>query len=213
LSVSNGTTHAYPGLVQPETLIALPSAIQPVSAVRSTLIQSSLNTLRKRGHFERYMSVLNPRYQAALLESLAPEWLPLDAAVAHYSACDALTLSPAELQEIGEDVGERIQGTFIGTLVRKARTVGLTPWVLLAQFQRLWERLMQGGAVGLAKTGPKDCSVDIRHLPLCEYTYFRVAFCGVIASGIKLGAGKAVTVRSTGAGGFGSRCVLKSSWV
>jgi hypothetical protein len=85
--------------------------------------------------------------------------------------------------------------------------------VLLAQFQRLWERLMQGGAVGLAKTGPKDCSVDIRLLPLCEYTYFRVGFCGVISSGIKLGAGKAVTVRSTSSGGFSQRCMLKSSWV
>jgi hypothetical protein len=199
--------------VQPETLIALPPAIQPVTAVRSTLIQSSLNTLRKRGHFEHYLTTLNPRYRSALLESLAPEWLPLDAAMAHYAACDALGLSPQELQDIGEDVGERIQGTFIGTLVRKARTVGLTPWVLLAQFQRLWERLMQGGAVGLAKTGPKDCSVDIRLLPLCEYTYFRVGFCGVISSGIKLGAGKAVTVRSTSSGGFSQRCMLKSSWV
>ena len=81
------------------------------------------------------------------------------------------------------------------------------------EFQRLWERLIQGGAVGLSKLGPRDCSVDIRHLPLCEYSYFRAAFCGVVASGIKLGAGKSVHVREQGVNAFGQRCVLKAAWV
>jgi hypothetical protein len=200
-------------VVIPEVLIALPSAVSAVTSVRSTLIQSSLNTLRKRGHFERYLKLVSPVHKAALLESLAPEWLPLEVAVAHYTACDALELTSGELLEIGEDVGERIQGTFIGTLVRKARTVGLTPWVPLGQFQRLWERLMMGGGVSLTRTGPKDCSVDVRQLELCQYNYFRAAFCGVVASGIKLGAGKAVTVRVNSAGNFGQRCLLKCSWV
>ena|SRR5688572_1581162 len=196
-----------------ETLIALPSSVSPVTSIRSTLIQSSLNTLRKRGHFERYLERLDPRHRATLLETLAPEWLAVDVAIAHYAACDALALGAAELLEIGEDVGARIQGTFIATLVRKARTVGLTPWVPLAQFQRLWERLIQGGAVGVAKLGPKDCAVDIRLLPLCEYDYFRAAFCGVVASGIKLGAGRSVHVREQGVSAFGQRCVLKAAWV
>ena len=197
----------------PETLIALPRVLGPVTGVRSTLIQSSLDTLRRRGHFERYLQVLEGRHRATLLESLAPEWLPLEAATAHYTACDALELSTTELMEIGEDVGTRIQGTFIGTLVRSARSVGLTPWVPLAQFQRLWERLMQGGGVSLTKTGPKDCSVEIRMQPLFEYTYFRTAFGGVIAAGIKLGAGKSVTVRAAGVGQYAQRAVLKASWV
>jgi hypothetical protein len=199
--------------VEPEVLIALPGHVAPVTTIRSTLIQSSLNTLRKRGHFERYLGLVNPRHKAALLETLAPEWLPLEVAVAHYTACDALQLTSGELMEIGEDVGERIQGTFIGTLVRKARTVGLTPWVPLGQFQRLWERLITGGGVSLTRTGPKDCTVDCRMLELCQYNYFRAAFCGVIASGIKLGAGKAVTVRVHSAANFGQRCLFKCSWV
>lgn len=194
-------------------MVVLPPKVVPVSAVRSTLIQSSLNTLRKRGHFERYLATIDPQHKATLLETLAPEWLPIEAASAHYTACDALALSAAELQEIGEDVGERIQGTFLGTLVRKARSVGLTPWVLLGQFPRLWERLMQGGAVGLTKVGPKDCSVDIRGLGLNDFAYFRAAFCGVVASGIKLGAGKSVTVRAHGTGAYSQRCMLKCSWV
>ena len=38
--------------------------------------------------------------------------------------------------EIGEAVGERIQGTFVGTVVRRARTVGLSPWVMVPHFER-----------------------------------------------------------------------------
>jgi hypothetical protein len=199
--------------VEPEVLIALPGYVAPVTTIRSTLIQSSLNTLRKRGHFERYLGLVSPHHKATLLETLAPEWLPLEVAVAHYVACDALLLTSSELLEIGEDVGERIQGTFIGTLVRKARTMGLTPWVPLSQFQRLWERLITGGGVSLTKVGPKDCTVDCRMLELCRYNYFRAAFCGVITSGIKLGAGKAVTVRVHSNLNFGQRCVFKCSWV
>ena len=108
---------------------------------------------------------------------------------------------------------DRWSAELLVALVRKARSVGLTPWVLLGQFPRLWERLMQGGAVGLTKVGPKDCSVDVRCLGLNDYAYFRAAFCGVVASGIKLGAGKAVSVRAHGTGAYGQRCILKCSWV
>ncbi|MDB4991182.1 MAG: hypothetical protein JWN04_6360 [Myxococcaceae bacterium] len=196
-----------------EVLIAAPRVAPPWSGVRSTLIQSSLNTLRKRGHYERYLSLVDPNYKQTLLETLAPEWLSPECTDAHYRACDALGLSPDELLQIGEDVGDRIQGTFIGTLVRRARTVGLNPWVMVPHFERLRERLLQGGGMEVAKTGPKDCAVDMRMLGLCQHAYFRAAFCGVLGSVLKLGAGKSVTVRVSTAMGFGQRCVFRCSWV
>lgn len=196
-----------------EALIALPTTIARVTVVRSTLLQSSLSTLRKRGHFDNYLRHLDVAHKAVILETLAPEWLPVEVAMAHYQACDALELSVAELQEIGEDVGSRIQGTFISTLVRNARTLGLTPWVPLGQFNRLRERLMDGGGVAIDKTGPKDAIVDLRQVQLFKCTYFRVAYCGVIASAIKLGAGKGVRVRVTSGGNFDQRCLFACSWV
>ncbi|MDB4975307.1 MAG: hypothetical protein JWN48_3648 [Myxococcaceae bacterium] len=196
-----------------EVLLSAPRVAPPMTGVRSTLIQSSLNTLRRRGHFERYLSFLDPRYKAPLLESLAPEWMATDIAHAHYTACDALNLGPEELLQIGQDVGERIQGTFIGTIARRARTVGLTPWVMVPHFERLRERLLQGGAMEVTRTGPKDCTVDMRLLELCRHTYFRAAFCGVLGSAIMLGAGKSVTVRVGSVTGFPVRCVFKCSWV
>lgn len=196
-----------------ECVIALPSSIRPVTAVRSTLIQSSLTTLKEHGYFERYLAELNTRHRDTILQSLAPEWLPLDVAVAHYGACDALRLSNDQLLSVGESVGNRIQGTFIATLLKRARSIGLTPWVPFGQFDRLWQRLMQGGAVALYKKGPKDASIDVRNLPLARFTYFRAAFCGVIASGAKLGAGRAVSVRISDAREVETRLVFTVSWV
>ncbi|MFT3927158.1 MAG: hypothetical protein QM778_31725 [Myxococcales bacterium] len=178
-----------------ESLVALPTTLSPLTSVRSTLIQSSLNTLRQRGHFDRYRDLVHPEHRETILGSLAPEWLPIDVAMAHYAACDALQMSAQELHEIGEEVGNRIQGTFLDHIVRRARAMGLTPWIPLAQIGRLWERLFEGGAPGLTKVGPKDAMVDLRNLKLCRYAYFRAAFCGVLTSGIKLGAGRAVHTR------------------
>jgi hypothetical protein len=199
--------------VEPEVIVALPPLVGPVSTVRSTLIQSSRATLVQRGLLDRYVAALDPAHRVTLQESLAPEWLPLAVGLAHYAACDALGMSAAELEEIGEDVGQRLQGTFIGTLTRSARSVGLTPWVLLAQFARLKDRLMQGGAVSVTKTGPKDASVELHQIALFKHTYFRVAYGGVIASLLKLGAGKSVKVRLGGGGNYAHRCVYRCMWV
>ncbi len=196
-----------------ECLIALPATIERVTAVRSTLIQSSLTTLREHGYFERYAGELQSRHRETILQSLAPEWLPLDVAISHYAACDALRLSHDQLLAVGESVGSRIQGTFIATLVKRARTIGLTPWVPFGQFDRLWGRLMQGGAVALYKRGPKDATIEVRNLPLARFAYFRAGFCGVIASGGKLGAGRSVSVRVTDAREVETRLVFSVSWV
>ena len=137
-----------------ECLVAPPAVLEPVTQVRSTLLQSSINSLRTHGHYERYLTVVDPAYREVILGSLAPEWLPVAVAEAHYAACDALRLSPEEMQRIGEEVGDRIQGTFLGTIVKRARMLGLTPWVLLDHFERLWGRLMVGGGVAVYRTAP-----------------------------------------------------------
>jgi hypothetical protein len=199
--------------VQEECIIAPPQGMRPVTEVRSTLLQSSLGSLRHRGHFERYLTLIDRSQRELILQSIAPEWLPIAAAIAHYDACQRLELPNSELIDLGEDVGARIHGTFIGTIVRKARTIGLTPWVPLAQFQRLYERLMQGGGVALYRTAPKDCRIEVFQLPLARFPYFRSAFCGVIASGIKLGGGRAVTVRTANERDTESRLVYRASWV
>jgi hypothetical protein len=195
-----------------EVLISLPETLQPVSAVRSTLIQSSLESLRNRGHFDRYLKLVDPRFRERILGTIAPEWLDVGLALAHYEACDALALGHEELIEIGEAVGERIQGTFVAMIVRRARVLGLTPWVPLAQLQRLWDRLITGGGVSLVRTGPNEARVEVCLLPLAQFGYFRGGFSGVISSAIKLGAGRNVNIRVLPSVQYEQRCVFRCSW-
>ena len=168
-----------------EKVIAHVPGFRTATHVRSTLIQSSLNSLRETGHFDRYIALLDPVYKDAVLHTLAPTWLPLEVGVAHYGACDALKLDPHQLREIGERVGDRIQGTFLKTLTRGVRAVGITPWTLLNHFDRLWSRLFQGGSVELTRTGPKDATIEICGAVIPRFEYFRVGFSGVVRNGFK----------------------------
>lgn len=152
----------------------------PLTHVRSTLLSSSLQTLKKRGHYEDYIVHLPEEHHEAVLMTLAATWLDAEHGLAHYRACDALSLPKKELEVIGNAVGERIQSTFLGTLARGARGAGVSPWLPLGQINKIWERLFQGGAVRVIKTGPKDARVEVRECPLAGIPYFRVAFVGVI---------------------------------
>src|ERR1700712_3501036 len=98
--------------------IIIPHAKQIVlvSSVRSTLLQSSLATLKVHGHFERYLQLIDPSYRDIILDAIAPSWLPIEAGIAHYHACDELRLDPEQLIVIGESVGERMQGPFMDAL-------------------------------------------------------------------------------------------------
>ncbi|HEX6242117.1 MAG TPA: hypothetical protein VFZ61_14505 [Polyangiales bacterium] len=198
--------------METETLVELPSRLEPLRHVRSTLIQSSLLSLKQRQYFEPYLALLEPAHRAHILETLAPEWMPSEVAMAHYAACEALQLSPAELHAIGEEVGERIQGSFISLLLHNARSEGLSPWVPLGQFRRLYERLLQGGGVRILRHGPREAVVDVRRLALSRFDYFRAGFCGVIACAIKLGGVRSPSVRVENATGHELRCVFKCTW-
>lgn len=168
-----------------EKVIAHVPTMRPATHVRSTLLQSSLNSLRDAGHFDRYVALLDPVHKDAVLHTLAPTWLPVEVGVAHYGACDALKLDALQLRDIGERVGDRIQGTFLRTLTRGVRAMGVTPWTLLNHFDRLWGRLFQGGSVELTRTGPKDVTIEICGAVIPQFEYFRIGFSGVVRNGFK----------------------------
>jgi hypothetical protein len=168
-----------------EIIIGHMAPVGVASQVRSTLLQSSLATLKTEGHYERYLTLLDSRHRDTILGAISPAWLPVEVALAHYEACDALELGHEQLVAIGERVGDRVQGSFMETLTRAARNMGVTPWVLLKRFDVLWGRLLQGGSFELTRTGPKDLTIEIRSALLPRFAYFRHAFCGVVRAGFK----------------------------
>ena len=158
-----------------DTLVALPprASIKPVYSVRSTLIISSLAVLRQRGHFERYLGVVDPAHRETLLGAIAGMWLPVAPATAHYAACEALGLPVTEQLEIFRASGKRSQGSMLGTAVLLAKGAGVTPWTLLGQLDRLFRRGFEGAAVAAYRIGPKEARADAVALPLLRIPYFR----------------------------------------
>ncbi len=184
-----------------------------VITVRSTLIASSLTTLRELGYFERYRALLPAAYHEAILFTIAPEWLPISIGEAHYGTCDALGLSDAELERIGELVSVRIMGTFLGTVLRASgRNVGTSPLIPLAKYDVLWGRLMQGGSCSVEKTGPKDVVIRSNGASLFETRYFRVAYNGVIRGAAGMFSSRVIG-RTTRAPGDPHGVVTTLSWV
>jgi hypothetical protein len=153
--------------------------------VRSTLLLSSLQSLRTRGLFERYVAVLDAAHRDAMLEAVAGAWLPMAVGIAHYRACDALELTAEEEAAMGRDVSVRVQGTVLDLLLRTARGAGVTPWAVLGALGKLWSRTFDGGGgVEVRKTGPKDARAELVGLPLLVVPYFRHAFRGVFQEGL-----------------------------
>jgi hypothetical protein len=163
-----------------------PSKLGAASVVRSTLITTSIHSLRDRGLFDRYAAGLDEAHRDALLTAVAGVWLPIDAAVAHYEACEALRLGVAEQLAIAQEVGDRVHGTFLGVMMRMARTAGVTPWSALALSGKLYERLFSGGGIAVTRKGPKDARVDIVGNALCSIEYFRVGLRGVYQAALQL---------------------------
>jgi hypothetical protein len=151
-----------------------------VTAIRSTLITSSLRTLEERGLLERYYSLLAPEHAATLRGAVAGTWLRVEVAIAHYRACDGLGLSTMEQVEMGRLVGDKIQGTLWGRLVTVAKQAGVTPWAVIERFDRFYERLTLGGGIAVTRLADKDALIDIYKVPLFETPYFAHAWRGVI---------------------------------
>lgn len=164
---------------------------RPASHTRSTLITTSIQTLRAHGRFADYEKALPRELSDTILTVVAGMWLPMNVAEAHYGACNALGLSIQEQFAIGKEVGDRVQGTILGLLVRTAKQAGLTPWTGLSQCKKLYERLFQGGAVKLVKLGPKEARIEVVNNRLFSFAYFRNGFRGLACAGAELFCEKA----------------------
>jgi len=143
------------------------------------------------GYGDRYFELLPARHHDAVRTCFAGVWLPIELGLAHYEACDALGLSTLEQFAIGKEVGLKIQGTFLGTMVKLAKRTGVTPWLCLGQYQRLYDRLFVGGGVIVTRLGPKEARIEGLGLPLSRIPYFRTAFRGLNEASCELFCAKA----------------------
>ena len=188
--------------------------LEVATEVRSTLIASSLQSLKARGHWERYTELLPEEHKSTILHCIAGEWFPLAVGFAHYETCDRLGLTIEQQREIGEDVSRRIHETFLGVVLQMAKGVGVTPWTIVPKANQIYGRILRGGGVQVTKLGPKDASIEVAKLPLLEVPYFRVATCGIYQSAIGMFSKRAhVRLLPNESRSPGSLTTLHASWV
>lgn len=179
---------------------------------RSTWLTSSLASIRERGHFDAYRTKLDRAHADAVLSAVPGLWLPMDVAVAHYSACDRLDLPNGELVILGEAATRRANATSLAFTARLATNAGVTPWAVFAQGNRLWAQTCKGGGVGIFKCGPKEARVEIIGFPLARFRYNRVTMRGIVQAAAQLFCTKVYASEIAGACGP-NELVLRVSWV
>jgi hypothetical protein len=180
--------------------------------VRSTIVIAGLDNVKLVGRLDDYRKHLPSKHQAALLEATAASWIPLDAALAHYRACDALHLPASEQIAFGRRTLERVGETMVGTAIRMAKRAGATPWLFFPQLQRFWMRGYDGGGVAAYKVGPKDARLDLVSFALCEVPFYRRALAGWVEGIIALFCTR-VFVRERSAPDGPHSMSLRAQWV
>jgi hypothetical protein len=177
-------------LGEDEVLLPYPAPLEQLGVateVRSTLIASSISSLRRHQLFEKYVRHLSAESRDAVLSSVAGQWLPMDVGWAHYEACNQLGLSVLETFEIGAEVSFKVHETFLGVVVRMAKSAGVTPWTLLPKGNVMYSRLFRGGGgTRVIKRGPKEARADLVGVPLLGIPYFRHAVRGLYQAAVSL---------------------------
>lgn len=155
-----------------------------MSASRGTILALEWRGLRQLGLYESYLEAIDPARRDELLTPTPGMWVPADIMHLHYQTVDDMYLDPEDIRQIGWGVGNGAHGAFLGTLVRLAGTLGVTPWFPLKQANKLWSRSWRGGSVAVHRLEPQLAHLTFFDIGLCQYRYFRFSMEGVIAAAI-----------------------------
>jgi hypothetical protein len=185
-----GSTSSVTQVGREEVILPYPS--NPVATrFRSTWLTTSLKSLRQRNLLDRYLGLLPRRHHDAVIHSAVGDWLSIEVAMAHYEAMEQLGLSDIEIMAIGGEVTERFHGLLFSTVLRLARTAGVTPWSVLGQTQKMWDKTWIGGGIAVWKIGPREARGEIVGWPCSRFHYCRVAMRGVMMGTVSLFCRKA----------------------
>jgi hypothetical protein len=190
-----------------------PKDITVVTQIRGTLLVASRDQLRAVGRFSDYQRQLSGTVSKELDEVLPASWLPIQLAEEHYDAIDRLEMADAEIQSVTAAAARQIQGVLLTTMSKMARAGGLTVWSIVPLTGKVWERLFVGGALGVAREGPKDAVAVVAGHPLIRSRYHRLGFAQHLANAVRFVAGKQAYVRPRQMDALRGRAEFLVQWV
>ncbi len=195
-----------------EIVLPFPPRPEPVRNVRSTVLIASLTSLRELGQEAAWRQRIDPVHGDRIAPTSAGVMLPVEVAVAHYRAIDALGLTVEEISRLGASVFRRVGGTLLGTMVELARGVGVNPWTLDRQLQRFWRRAYDGGAVQVVRLAAKEAELELVQCALLDTRYDRLSLVGHLHGMTELFA-RRVFLRGQLGPARPGRVVVRAQWV
>jgi hypothetical protein len=187
-----------------DVFLPFPPTLHLARNAKSTVLQGSVAAVRASGHEQDYLRHLAPANQQVLLQAVAGTWIPIEVAAAHYEACDAAGFGVDEAFANGRRTFDQTGQVIFGTVLKMAKAAGVTPWTLLEQLQRFWERGYDGGGVQVVRQGPKEARIHIVKCRLFESPYYRAALRGVVTSAMELFCTKVYVTEKAGPRPFGT---------
>ena len=162
------------------------SNVPIVTLYRSTWVTGSVQALQKRGAYDAYQRQIGTADLEAIKFCPPASWVDASLVMRHYEACDRLHLSTETLLEIGADVTQRVNASALALGRSLVAASSVTPWTLLGRLDKLWTRTLVGGAVTVAKLGPKEARIELLGFPVAKVRYNRIAMRGILRGTIGL---------------------------
>jgi hypothetical protein len=186
----------------PEAFLPFPAEsrilVPPMTHVKGTWLASAALGLRKNGRLDAYRAVLDPPYRELLTNVDTGEWYGIDVLLAHYAACERLDMPTSDILALAANVSERAQGGVLDLTARVAASTVVTPWVVMAQLNRLWSRVARGGGLGVFKLGPKEARVEVVQFPGSRYRYCQISMRGILQGALALFCRRVFVTEITG---------------
>jgi hypothetical protein len=153
----------------------------PLVGVRRMLVHSSIAELGAFGFYDRYCEIIDRGSLDHIRELIGPGWMPVELALEHYRACDALNLSDDALLDAGMRAGDKMgSALLVAGAQPQVESRDRSPWPLLQAFARMGRRIYDGASAQYVKTGPNSLRIEYVGNPLFAFHYYRVAHCGFL---------------------------------
>ena len=167
------------------------SPVVPVRDVRSTLIMAGIQSLREHGLFQRYSEALSTDVRERVAGLAAGIWVPVEIAVAHYSAMDRLGIEQHTIEALGAEVAARSWKHILSPVFARARRIGPKPWEAFGYTHETINLNWRGGDVQIVKEGPTQALYEWAGQPCAAIPYFVTSFGSFMRALTKLFASRA----------------------